>query len=90
MPAYAASAHGEAVKDGKAIEIAKAQATQIAADLKVQAGGTMPAGIPADVEKNKIIALIAYLQRLGVDISKPPPAETPVTTSAAVGTGGVR
>ncbi len=81
--------YGEAVKDGKAIEIAKAQATQIAADLKVQAGGTMPAGIPADVEKNKIIALIAYLQRLGVDISKPPPAETPVTTSAAVGTGGV-
>ncbi len=64
--------YGQAVRDGKAGELAREQARKIAADY-VQQGGTH-----RDIGDKKIVALVAYLQRLGTDINKPPPApETP-------------
>jgi hypothetical protein len=52
------------VKEGVASAYAQAQAEQIAADL-VQQGGY------EDMQDKKVIALTAYIQRLGIDISKP-------------------
>jgi len=57
--------YGEAVK--RAPEMAREQAARIAAELEQQGG------YPG-LEGKKIIALVAYLQRLGTDISKPAPA----------------
>ncbi len=48
----------------RAEEMARAQAKKIAAEIVEQDG-------PRDLEQKKIIALIAYLQRLGTDISLP-------------------
>jgi cytochrome c oxidase cbb3-type subunit I/II len=59
--------YGEAVKNGKAVEMARAQAKQISDELVTQGGDS-------GLESKKIIALVAYLQRLGTDISKPAPA----------------
>ena len=56
--------YGEMVKEGVASAYAQAQAEQIAADL-VQQGGY------EDMQDKKVIALTAYIQRLGIDISKP-------------------
>ncbi|MEC9374586.1 MAG: cytochrome-c oxidase, cbb3-type subunit II, partial [Planctomycetota bacterium] len=59
--------YGDAVKN--APEMARAQAEQIAAELVEQGGYD-------GMAEKQIIALVAYLQRLGTDISKaPPPAE---------------
>ncbi len=69
--------YGKAVLDGQAPAMALEQAKQIAADLKTQAAGAIPPGMPAEIERAKVIALIAYLQRLGTDINKPPPTEAP-------------
>jgi cytochrome c oxidase cbb3-type subunit I/II len=60
--------YGEAVKHGEAM--ARAQAQGIAGELQAQGG-------PAGLENKKIVALIAYLQRLGTDIRKAPPAPAP-------------
>ena len=49
-----------------AVEAAKAQAAGIA-------DGLMKQGLP-DIREKKIVALIAYLQRLGTDIKKGAPA----------------
>jgi cytochrome c oxidase cbb3-type subunit I/II len=66
-------------------EVARRQAEQVAGVLVEQGG-------PANVQETQIIALIAYLQRLGTDISlpdAPPPAASPTDPStpavAAVG-----
>ena len=59
-------------------EVAKRQAEQVAGVLVEQGG-------PANVQDTQIIALIAYLQRLGTDISlpdAPPPAASPTDPSA--------
>ncbi len=56
--------YGEAVKQGKAPEMARAQAQQLAAELVAQGGYT-------GLEDKQIIAVVAYLQRLGTDINKP-------------------
>jgi cytochrome c oxidase cbb3-type subunit I/II len=59
-------------------EVAKRQAEQVAGVLVEQGG-------PANVQDTLIIALIAYLQRLGTDISlpdAPPPAASPTDPSA--------
>ena len=58
------------------LDAAKAQAKELADALVTQKGY-------ADMGDKKIIALVAYLQRLGTDISKPPPAEPAKTTSAS-------
>ena len=52
-------------------EAAMAQADKIAGEIVAQEG-------PAGLERRKIVALIAYLQRLGTDIkAKPPTPEAP-------------
>jgi cytochrome c oxidase cbb3-type subunit I/II len=56
-----------------AAALAKAQGQQIAGEI-VQQGG------PAGLEETKVVALIAYLQRLGTDIKQ--------TTATAAGAGG--
>ena len=56
-----------------AAALAKKQGQQIAGEI-VQQGG------PAGLEETKVVALIAYLQRLGTDIKR--------TTATAAGTGG--
>ena len=61
--------YGDAVKNAE--EMAREQARQIAASIKQQSGGAYPAGVPEDVENKKVIALIAYLQRLGRDVMFP-------------------
>ncbi|MEQ8843687.1 MAG: cytochrome-c oxidase, cbb3-type subunit I [Phycisphaerales bacterium] len=60
--------YGQAVKN--APEMAREQARQISADIAAQAQDPT-----LDVSDKKVVALIAYMQRLGVDISKEPPAE---------------
>jgi cytochrome c oxidase cbb3-type subunit I/II len=63
--------YGEAVKGNRAVEMAREQAEEMAAQLEVQDGNYQAA-----VMKNtKAIALVAYLQRLGTDLNKPAPAK---------------
>jgi len=57
--------YGQAVKSGRAPELARAQANKLASDL-VQQGGY------PNMSDKKVIALLAYLQRLGTDISQAP------------------
>ena len=52
-----------------AVASAEAQATEIAADVVEQGG-------PGGLADRKIMALIAYLQRLGTDLNRPIEAET--------------
>ena len=54
--------YGDAVNHAE--QLAREQAKQIAAEIQMQGG-------PAGLEGKKIVALIAYLQRLGTDIKKP-------------------
>lgn len=71
--------YGPAVKDGNAERLAREQAGKITDELIQQAGGAdkLPTGFQTreTIAKSKVIALIAYLQRLGTDISKPAPVE---------------
>ena len=55
--------YGDAVKHGE--DMAKEQAKLLAAKIEKQGG-------PAGLENKKIVALVAYLQRLGIDIKKKP------------------
>jgi len=50
---------------------AEAQAKKIAEEVAVQGG-------PKNLHDRKIVALVAYLQRLGVDIQKPPQTILPL------------
>lgn len=52
----------------RATELAEEQAATIAAEIEQQGG-------PADLESKQIVALIAYLQRLGTDINEAPGVE---------------
>ncbi|MCC6952137.1 MAG: cytochrome-c oxidase, cbb3-type subunit I [Phycisphaerales bacterium] len=61
--------YGDAVKPGEAEKLARAQAKELVAQLVAQGGY-------ADVGETKALALAAYLQRLGTDLSKPAPAAT--------------
>jgi len=65
-----------------AAELARAQAAQINRELIEQGGFT-------DVGDTKVIALVAYLQRLGVDINKSPEAvvEEPAESASAGDSG---
>jgi cytochrome c oxidase cbb3-type subunit I/II len=56
--------YGEAVQ--RAEEMARAQAAEIGAEIAKQGG-------PADLADKQIVALTAYLQRLGTDALKAPP-----------------
>jgi len=66
--------YGELLLEGKTVEHAKGQALEIAMELEAQGGPEF-----GETWDKKVIALIAYLQRMGTDISKtPPPVETDV------------
>ncbi|MBL8763315.1 MAG: cytochrome-c oxidase, cbb3-type subunit I [Phycisphaerae bacterium] len=69
--------YGEAVKEGKAAAMAREQAETIAADIAKADG-------PKGLEGKKVVALIAYLQRLGTDISRPPPPSPSPSPPAAL------
>ncbi len=56
--------YGEAVKPGRGEELARLQAERLAKELVDQGGY-------ADMGDKKVIALLAYLQRLGKDITMP-------------------
>jgi cytochrome c oxidase cbb3-type subunit I/II len=58
-----------------AASLAKEQAAKIAADVKAQGG-------PSGLEDKKVVALIAYLQRLGTDIKLAAPAAPPAPPGA--------
>jgi cytochrome c oxidase cbb3-type subunit I/II len=55
--------YGEAVT--RAEPMAREQAREVAAEIVAQGG-------PAGLENKQIVALVAYLQRLGTDIKRPP------------------
>jgi cytochrome c oxidase cbb3-type subunit I/II len=57
------------------IEAAKAQAAAIQRDIAANDG-------PGNLADKKIVALIAYLQRLGTDIKNQPPAAAPAAAPA--------
>ncbi len=59
-----------------AIELAHAQARQIAKDIVTQNG-------PAGLEDKQVVALIAYLQRVGTDLFKPAPVAAPAEQPVA-------
>jgi cytochrome c oxidase cbb3-type subunit I/II len=60
--------YGRDVLDAE--RVARAQAREIALEITKQGG-------PKGLEGKQIVALIAYLQRLGTDIKHAPPAEAP-------------
>ncbi|MCC6675838.1 MAG: cytochrome-c oxidase, cbb3-type subunit I [Phycisphaerales bacterium] len=76
--------YGEAVKNGRAEALAREQARKISDEL-VQQGGY------PGLENKKVIALVAYLQRLGTDLHAPAdapaaptaPAEPPAAPAAS-------
>ena len=59
------------------VAAARGQASAIATEIVKQGG-------PANLESKQIVALIAYLQRLGTDINKP----VPVAIEEEIGAGG--
>jgi cytochrome c oxidase cbb3-type subunit I/II len=64
--------YGEAIKTGNAEAMGRAQAKQIAADLVAQGGyATYPPESQDPIANKKVIALVAYLQRIGTDIYQP-------------------
>ena len=76
--------YGDAI--GGAAEMARTQAAAIAADIESQGGPQA-----GELQDKQVIALIAYLQRLGTDISKPieePVAETPAVAAETREAGG--
>jgi len=62
--------YGHAVKPGRASEMAREQASAIAAELEAQGGYS-------NLADKEIIALVAYLQRLGTDINAPVSTDEP-------------
>ncbi|MGZ8411825.1 MAG: cytochrome-c oxidase, cbb3-type subunit I [Gemmatirosa sp.] len=61
--------YGDAVKAGAAERMARAQARAVAAGIVAQGG-------PQGLEDKQIVAMVAYLQRLGQDIKKAAPSAT--------------
>ncbi len=60
--------YGELLLEGKTVEHAQGQALEIAMELEAQGGPSYE-----ETYDKKVVALIAYLQRMGTDISKTPP-----------------
>ena len=71
--------YGELVRDGNAVIHAKDQAARLAAELESQQGP--PA---SETETKKVIALIAYLQRMGTDIYRDPDGPSPLAMPAGL------
>jgi len=66
--------YGDMIRDNNAVAAARSQAETLAKELVLQGGYP-------ELQDKKIIALVAYLQRLGTDISKPAPAENATTAN---------
>jgi cytochrome c oxidase cbb3-type subunit I/II len=64
-----------------AIDAAKAQAREIAKDIEENDG-------PPGLADKQVVAIIAYLQRLGTDLDKPVPAAAAETTGEPTEPGG--
>lgn len=64
----------------QATEHAEEQAAQIAREIEQQGG-------PADLESKQIVALVAYLQRLGTDIDEAPDVENELSDASSTATG---
>lgn len=80
--------YGEMVKDGVAEKAAREQAKAIATNILTQVGpGGLSSDYPRDLENKKVVALIAYLQRLGTDIKKPLETPAPAATPAPATNG---
>ena len=82
--------YGDAVKDGVAEQQARAQATLIADEISKQ---NPPEELQGLTGTKKVIALIAYMQRMGRDIAPPPevpaipaPVVPPAAQAPAVAT----
>ena len=73
--AYLGAPYSEEVLNNS-IDIAKAQAKQIADEIVQQNG-------PEGLEDKKVVAIIAYLQRLGTDLFKAPPTSEKDSTEQA-------
>ncbi len=73
--------YGEAVNSAEAM--ARAQAKEVAARIEEQGG-------PNGLADKKIVALIAYLQRLGTDLTRPVPEEASEPSEAAQAMKGAR
>ncbi len=69
--------YGAAVRKGEAAEMAKAQAKAVVAAAESQRPGAY-----LSLEDKKITALVAYIQRLGTDLTKPAPVPEPVPGTA--------
>ena len=74
--------YGEAVRPGRAESLARDQAREIASQIEQQGG-------PKQLQEKQVVALIAYLQRLGTDINKPPPATAAPPPAPAAAAAGV-
>jgi len=61
-----------------AADLARAQGKQIAAAIAQQGG-------PAGLEETELVALVAYLQRLGIDIKKSPSVAAAATGGEGIG-----
>ncbi len=72
--------YGEAVKNAEGM--AREQAGEIAAEIRKDMAG---ADLPEGLENRKVIALIAYMKRLGTDIYKTPPIDESETPPAEEG-----
>ncbi len=73
----------EGYENGPAQKDLRAQAAKIAMNLKVGLITTYPDGTALDKENREILAVIAYLQRLGTDIKgQPAPATTAPGTAS--------
>ncbi len=70
--------YGEAINHAE--QMARTQAKQVAVEIAKEGG-------PSNLEDKQIVALIAYLQRLGTDIKKQPPVPSAATPQAAVERG---
>ena len=71
--------YGDLVVEGNAVLHARDQAARIASELEVQQGP--PA---AETQDKKVIALIAYIQRLGTDIYRDPDAPSPLEMPSGI------
>ncbi len=72
--------YGDAINHAEAM--AKAQAAEVAADIEKSGG-------PAGLQDKEIVAIVAYIQRLGRDIKAGAATTAPVASASAPTAGGV-
>jgi len=75
--------YGQAVRDGQAEKMAREQAMVVADSIRKQGAGSLPGDVPDNLHEKEVVALIAYLQRLGTDISTPAEPVRPSGNAAA-------